>query len=119
MLILIGLASICFGGLLVLRLWDHFNLDLLVVVSVMSGVLLVLCLISWPIAYFDGRSEIRKYHALKSSIMKARENNDVERTAIYLKVMEYNEGLATTKYWNNTIFDIWTPDELANLPFIE
>jgi hypothetical protein len=51
--------------------------------------------------------------------MKARENNDVERTAIYLKVMEYNEGLATTKYWNNTIFDIWTPDELANLPFIE
>lgn len=116
-----------FGVLIVLTvisilIWKNASYssdwDILGIMGVfIFGTLLVVGLIILPINYYSGLAEIERYHALKNSIEESRKDNmsEVERAALVNKIAEYNADIASTRYWNNTVFDIFIPDELAEL----
>jgi hypothetical protein len=81
----------------------------------------IIALIILPISYYDGKAGIKRYYALKQTIEDSRKNgiSDVERAALTKKIAEYNADLASVKYWNDTIFDIYIPDELAELDYLK
>jgi hypothetical protein len=89
-------------------------------VTAISSLFLLFYLLGWPISYYIGKSKIKEYYAIKSTIENFRKNNDkIENTALILRVLELNEELASIKYWNDTDFDWWYPDELAELEYLK
>ena len=97
--------------------WNEFAFT----ACVITAGLLVVSLISLPISYYSGMAEIERYHALKESYENSRnqEVSEYERATIAQKVAEYNADIASVRYWNDTIFDIFIPDELAELDYLE
>ena len=97
---------------------DYDAEDLGVLVSIISGILLIICLTTMSAVYYDTMSEINQYNAAVISIETARENdnlNDYERAALTLKIITMNEWLANAQYWNDSIWDEFIPDEVMNL----
>lgn len=86
-----------------------------------TGVVLFLLLLFLPINYYSGKAEVERYKVLKQTIENSRavETSGIERAAILSEIAEYNKDLANVKYWNNTIFDWWIYDGLAELDFLE
>lgn len=82
-----------------------------------SVLLLGICLIALPFNHYSGNAEIQRYYALKESYESSRSEkiSEFERATIAQKIAEYNADIASVKYWNGTIFDIFIPDELAEL----
>jgi hypothetical protein len=99
---------------------DEWN-DLALGLSFLFSLVTIIALIILPISYYDGKAEIKRYYALKQTIEDSRKNgiSDVERAALTKKIAEYNADLANVKYWNDTIFDIYIPDELAELDYLK
>jgi cell division protein FtsB len=81
------------------------------------GVVLTVALIALPVQYYSGKAEVQRYYALKETIDQSRQNkaSDIERAALTKEIANYNKDLAEVKYWNDSIFDIYVPDDLANL----
>lgn len=87
------------------------------VLTIISGAILTLALILLPASYYSTKSDIQEYYSIKQTINEARQNNisEVERAALTQKIVEVNQWLTSTKYWNNSIFDIYYPDEIEDL----
>lgn len=83
----------------------------------MSSMILIISLIILPLNYYGTKSEIVQYYITKATIDQAREQSisDIERAALTTKIVEINQWLAGVKYWNETIFDIYIPDEIMGL----
>ena len=112
---LIGIGVWIFGNK---NFGDYDAEDLGVLVSIISGILLIICLTTMSAVYYDTMSEINQYNAAVISIETARENdnlNDYERAALTLKIITMNEWLANAQYWNDSIWDEFIPDEVMNL----
>jgi hypothetical protein len=82
-----------------------------------GGVALFIQLMCWPAYYYNDISSIQQYHAAKQTIAQARTTNtsELERAALTTKIIEVNSWLANAKYWNDSIFDIYIPDEVEEL----
>ena len=91
------------------------------ILSVVCGVCLFFALILLPTNYYEGKGDIQEYYALEQTINNARSNgaNDIERAALTSKIAETNMWLASTQYWNNTIFDIYIPDDVMELKVLQ
>ena len=112
---LIGIGVWIFGNK---NFGDYDAEDLGVLVSIISGILLIICLTTMSAVYYDTMSEINQYNAAVISIETARENdnlNDYERAALTLKIITMNEWLANAQYWNDSMWDEFIPDEVMNL----
>jgi len=73
-----------------------------------------------PLCRMGDNSYIQGYYATKTTIEKAREKeNFIETAALTKEILAINTRLAKVKYWNDTVFDIWTKDEYAELEFLE
>ena len=81
--------------------------------------ILVFCvsLITLLIVPLSYKGQVKKFEAFKQTISTARieDISEIERAAILSKVAEWNEWVAETKYYNGTLFDLWIPDEAADL----
>lgn len=92
------------------------------IVAVLSLAVLLITLITLPLSradYIDKRQQLR---SIKATIQVSRSGgvSDIERAAIYQKVIEANAELASAKYWNNTLIaDIFIPDSYANEDYIK
>ena len=85
-----------------------------------AGFILIVCLICIPIQYWSIKSDIAEFNSVKASVeMARRNNNNVENTALQLKIIEINKWLAATKYCNTTIWDIWIPDTVDEIETIK
>ena len=93
-----------------------YDSDLAFVGSVFSGVILFVALIALPVNRMAVQAKIAGFHALGATAITAREaDSGMEMAAYQMKVAEANQWLAGIKYWNGTMFDIWTPDEVEDL----
>ncbi|WP_310876955.1 hypothetical protein [Priestia megaterium] len=124
MLFLIGLAlSTVVFYLLTVKLGNEgSDLDVFTFIGAMlSGVCLVVALIILPIQYNSGKAEVERYKALKVTIEESRKSeiSDIERAALTKKIADYNADIASVRYWNNTTFGIYIPDELAELEYLK
>ncbi|MEN6320634.1 MAG: hypothetical protein ABFD82_18000 [Syntrophaceae bacterium] len=122
MLIIIALAIICTVGTIIAvnsyrELWE-LSAGL---IAILSGTALFLCLLALPINYYGRMADVQKYNAFKTTIAKARQTkaSEIERAAVLMQIAKWNQELASAKYWNKTLFDIWIPDEYAKLPPLE
>lgn len=63
------------------------------------------------------KGEIAEYYAVKATITNSRTTDiaEIERAALTQKIIETNKWLAKIQYDNNTIWDIFIPDEVNNL----
>lgn len=83
-------------------------------------ILLVLCLITIPLNHMEVESNIARYEAIKQTAATARESGDgYEAAAFRMKVAYVNAEIASAKYYNNTVFDIWFPDAVEDLQPIQ
>lgn len=82
-----------------------------------AAVVLVIALIAWPISWYGDKEFGVEYKAMKETIESVRKasGTDLERAALTHKVIEINRELAVKKYWNDGIWDWYTPDDVANL----
>ena len=123
MFLLIGLAiMLAVGVVVILKAEEYDTLHLVgVIVSIVSGAILLVALIILPIQYHSTKAEVDRYYALKDTIEKAREEgaSEIERAALIQEIAEYNKDLASVKYWNVTTFGIYYYDGLAELEYLE
>jgi len=47
-----------------------------------------------------------------------RQKESIENAAIQIEIAKWNQWIAGKKYWNDTLFDIWIPDEIETIEFI-
>lgn len=89
---------------------------------IFSSLLLFVCLLSLLISRSTDTSNIQRYKAFCRTLQTARirgDTTEIERASIQSDISKWNEWIASSKYWNDTILDIWTVDEVANLKEIE
>jgi len=80
-----------------------------------SGIIFFIILIFSLSIYFSYLSKSSEYLDFESSIEKIETRNII----IIDKIINMNTSLSIAKYWNNTLFDIFIPDNYAELKFIQ
>jgi len=86
---------------------------------VISGMFLFVALIVLPIERYSTHVRILEFKVARASIETARKSSTIENAAMQLKIIDENQWLTRKKYWNNTVFDIWIPDEIEKLDLIK
>lgn len=115
---------IIIGGIIYIR-YDPFgfgpHLHIITPAVIISVVLALLIGTAWPAYYFGTRSFGEELKAAKMTLEICRKNDmhKIELTAIMHKMVDYNAELKVIKYWNDTIFDPFFPDDVANIEFIK
>jgi hypothetical protein len=87
--------------------------------SAISGAILLSSLVLCPISHMDMRDNIVKYHAIKETINQSRQNDGIERAALVNQISIINATIASYQYWNNTLLDIYIPDEVMELEMLK
>lgn len=84
------------------------------------GSCLVFALALLLISYYSTKAEVNRYYALKETIEVSRNNDisELERATLASEIAKYNKDLASIKFWNDTIFDIYIYDGLAELEYL-
>ena len=114
MMIIIGLAIAMIAGWLICRYTSLEELGLLLMI--IPCVVLGSILICWPMVYMEYGSQVQAYHATKRTIANIRKPGaEIERAALVHKIAKVNEDLAIAKFWNNSVFDVFVPDEITKL----
>lgn len=88
--------------------------------SIFGATCLFIALIVLPISRMGTHSQIAKFNAIDSTVQAARMRGEsIENAAMQLKVAEANQWMASSKYWNRTVFDIWIHDDVSELRAIK
>lgn len=80
-------------------------------------VLLFISIIALPVGHMETKSKILTFQAVEYTLNNSRISTlpEIERAAIQNQVIEVNKWLASIKYYNTTMLDIWIPDEVDEL----
>lgn len=117
-LILVSLVTLVGLGYLAKKAPDHSVWESVGVI----GFVVVVCLLCFllaaiPISRGSGRDQLVRLQAFRESVKRAREDkniSDIERASILTKIVEWNEWLASERYWNAGIWDYWHVDEVES-----
>lgn len=73
------------------------------------------------IIHIEATGIVAHYEESKNSIQMLRESNPSDKEVIVIsqKVLEINTMIAEKKAYNDGIFDIFVPDKLAELEYIQ
>ena len=114
MIIIISLVVLLFLGIYLGNKLEDFEVGF--GLMFISGLLLFISVIVFPIERYTTFSDIQEFNSVNSTIKTARLNGRaLEAAAIQHKIVESNQWLARKQYWNDSIFDIWIPDEVMSL----
>ena len=122
MIILVGLGIVLAVGIV---LWvsfiDECNGAEIAggIMTIISSILLVGALIGLPLQRAETQRFLRQYSMIRTENDRARIEGDViERAALRTQINDYNSQLVTYQFWNDTIFDIYVPDEVMSIELI-
>ncbi len=113
MMIIIITAIILCGGIVLLL--DGRTEELGMGLTAIGSITMIVFLIMFAIIPLKIKGQIQRYYSIESTLKIARENESVENTALQLKVIETNEWLASTQYYNSTTLGLWIPDKIDEL----
>jgi len=118
-MVLIWLALLCLT-ILGFVMSEDFDVGWFVLAAI-SGCVLFIALVAFPVVHIEARSFIVKYHAVKETINQSRqaEISDIERAALTNTIIAINAEIADCQYWNKTIFDIYIPDKVMELELLK
>lgn len=118
MIILIIATIMVHAGIIIAWMMDDGIIG--IPVATIGGIILIISLITIPITHYQVHGEIHSFEATKSTVDRARATGrKIEDAAMQLKIIEQNQRLASTQYYNGTIWDIWIPDAIDELNPIE
>ena len=115
MIILIITSLVFVGALITTKATNGYNGNL---IAFVSGIFLFMELLCLPIANWEYSAEIADFNSVVETIKQSRINSDLEDVALQHKIVEANQWLAKTKYWDSTIFGLWVPDKIKTLESI-
>ena len=122
MLLLIILTVLSFGcGFLVYSMEDISDNTLVIIpgaICMISGILLLVALISLPVNRLAVRADIARLQSVQQTLDQARGNKDIsefELAAIQKEIIEVNANLAECQYYNKTMFGLWYHDEIKDV----
>ena len=100
-----------------LEFYNEYYISIAGLTLYVSVFILCLSLIILPITRFYVKANIQGYHSLVETLnnVNTDELEDVEKALIRENVIQVNTGLNRVKYFNNTIFDWFIPDEVLDL----
>ena len=84
---------------------------LLTVAGAVVALIVGALLITHPLVV---RSGIQEYRAMKATIENARQIETIENTALQIKIIEMNQWVARTQYWEERLPSFY-PDEVREL----
>ena len=97
-------------------LYQYDRVESGTVFIIIGGFVLVLVLIFVFLNPLFVKGEIREFETIRRTVAVARETgNELEKAAIQHKIIDGNQWLAGLVYWNETVFDIFIPDEVMQL----
>ena len=114
--IVLFVCAVVFTGWAISDDWDR---DLVGLGAMTSWVFLVIALLVLGTVRVSVSAEIAEYHAVKDSIQNARNGSDWEKAAMAHKIIETNKWLAENKWYNQSIFDVFIPDEIDTLELLK
>lgn len=88
------------------------------ILTIIAAVLLAIFALCHSLEYYSQVSNIEAFKQVKKSIEVAREQGDIteyERAALQNKIIDWNSWLVRKQYWNNSMWDMFIPDEVMNL----
>ena len=94
-----------------------FNKDIGVLLYAIGIGFSLMFLVIGPLCRAEISSEIKQYYVIKQTVKNSA--GTIRETALAIKLIDYNAKLADLKYWNNTIFDWFYPDEIDELEYLE
>lgn len=93
-----------------------------IILTVCAGVTLLGLAISIPIERASDRDYLVRLKAFSETVRRSRASgkfSEIERAAILKDIADWNNWLASEKYWNQGTFDWWHLDEVMTLEPIE
>ena len=119
MTIFIILITLLIISALVNALKDGYNEFCEMLVGILSLILVIL-FISVPMSRYKDKKFIRDYQVTKTTIQTYRKNrtninNSIEGATILKNIIKINTYITNATYWNDTIWDIWTVDDVTQL----
>ena len=119
MIVLLICATSLFGGIYLCHRGDWPDFTIFAVVgffaALVGGACLLMGLVGVPLERMETHAEIAMFHALGATATAALGVEALEMAAYQMKVAEANQWLASTQYWNGTLFDLWIPDVVDDL----
>jgi len=116
MLILLGLILVIIVGF-ILVINENMIGDIFMI---LGSICLFICIVFIAGNQVIIPAEIAKIEAIESTINNARRSDKIiESAAFQIKIAEANQKIARWQYYNNTVFDIFIPDEVETLELIE
>lgn len=85
----------------------------------LTAFLMAMCVITIPISRMKTHSGIAEFNAVRDSRALVQGTPEIEAAAWRMEVAKANRWLASKKFYNGTVFDLWTPDEVESLKPIE
>lgn len=116
MIILVVLILMVAGGIVWFLIDDSF---VALSMAVLGGVGLLICIILFIIYPMMINGEIHEYYSIKNTLETARKTESIENATIQLKIIQVNEWLASTQYYNSTAFGLWIPNEIDDLEILK
>lgn len=91
------------------------------IITALSGMVTIIMLVILAINHWTADSTIAQYEIIKETIEASRveEMSELERATLTQKIIEVNQEIAGYKYWNETSWDIFTPDQLTKLEYLK
>ena len=91
------------------------------ILIVISGLLLLIHIIVWPVTHFETNVDIAKIEAFEITIEESRQNvSEFERAAILQDIAEWNEKIVTYQMCNkNWFLDQYIPDSVDDLKLLK
>lgn len=114
-IILVSLALLAVG-LLIFHFLDYGWEGLGVVFCLAGGLGLIMCAMTIPLNRMEWGSKFVEVEAIRQSRTT---DSEIEAAAWRMKVAEVNAHLASGRYYNGTVFDIWIPDQVESIAPIE
>lgn len=112
-LILICTALVAIGW--AYMVWrPHGDLDFIAAMfaCVVGAVGLVMCMMTLPKERMEWQSKFREIEAIRASRVR---EDPIEGAAWRMKAAEVNAEIAKGRYYNQTVFDIWIPDQIESV----
>lgn len=89
-------------------------------VTIISVIFVGISLVILPFSRMTYSSKIQQYNIFKTTLYGLKKQEDgLKSTFISQEIITINKELAASKYWNETIFDIYILDDYANLSYIK
>jgi hypothetical protein len=103
--LMVGLALIFWGGLD----WEVHGM----IANLVGGVGLAFCVTTIPLERMGWKSTFLEIEAIRET--RGTDTAGIEDAAWRMKAAEVNAKLASGRYYNSTMFDLWIPDQVDDV----